>query len=588
MTELSDPEAAELGIIYGVSARNRIRKLVTPAAIIAILGVAIVIWLVFIPLAGLFFTAFSEDTPYGPGAATFDNFVQAYTDPHLIGLIWNSFVFAACSAVLTIFMGGLVAWAVERTDMPGRGLFHGLTLITFALPGLLTTMAWTLVLSPRIGWLNTVAENTFGFTTAPIDIYTIGGMVWALSSHYFPLAYLLTGPAFRIFDVRMEEAALASGARNWQVFMRVTLPMLRPVLLSTLLLLFLRGLESFEVPRILGTPGRIDVFTTNIANSVRQAPPEFGGASALSILLLAICVVFVFLYRRSVCNAEAYATITGKGYTPTHIRLNAWRWPVFAIIAALFAASLGLPLFSLGYQSLFVSMIQPFSGAHAAVTLDNYRFVLGYPVFMQAVRTSVGLAAMSATAIVALTFLLAWLAQRSLPRLGWMLDALAFLPIAIPGIVVGVSVLFAYLVLPIPIYNTIWILLVAYVTCFLPYGMRFAAGGIASIHKELEEAASASGANRFQTFARILIPLLAPVAVSAWLYIFVLAVRELGASIMLIGPGTQVLGTVSLTMWEEGGSYGAVCALGIIQIVPLIAIVTVLRIIEKRISQGSH
>jgi iron(III) transport system permease protein len=575
------------GVLKEVAPNFRVRK-PSPATLVATLGVAIVAWLVFVPLSGLCFTAFSEDTPYGPGAPTLDNFVHAYNNAHLLGLIWNSCVFAAGSSVLTLMLGALVAWAVERTDMPGRGLFHGLTLINFALPGLLTTMAWTLALDPHIGWLNEIIERIFRLRQAPISIYTMGGMVWALSSHYFPLAYLLTGPAFRMLDIRMEEAAAASGARSWQVLRRITLPLMRPVFLSTLLLLFLRGLESFEVPRILGVPGRIDVFTTDIADAVRSAIPEFGRASALSMLLLVTCLVFIFLYRRSVRNAEAYATITGKGYTPTRLHLGAWRWPLSAAIGLLFTAALGIPLFSLAWQSLFRSLAQPFVGTQAGFTLDNYRFVLGYPIFLSAVRTSVTLGAMSATAIVVLTFLLAWLAQRALPRLGWMLDALASVPIAVPGIVTGVSVLFAYLILPIPVYDTIWILLIAYITAFLPYGMRFASSGMAQIHRELEEAAAISGASQFQTCTRILLPLLAPVAASAWLYVFVLAVRELGASIMLVGPDTQVLGTVSLTMWEEGGSYGAVCALGIIQIVPLVVLVAMLRMFERRVSRGAR
>ncbi|HTH97244.1 MAG TPA: iron ABC transporter permease [Stellaceae bacterium] len=557
-------------------------SMVTTAAALLVL-----IALVFVPLAGLFYTAFTEDTPYGPGAATLANFIQTYADPQLLRLAWNSCLFAGAGAAVTVLLGGMVAWAVERTDMPGRGVFHGLTLINFALPGLLTSMAWTLALSPRIGWLNHVAQGLLGLHQAPINIYSIGGMVWAMAAHYFPLAYLLLGPGFRALDLRLEEAATTSGARHWQVFLRVTLPLMRPVLLSTLLLLFLRGLESFEVPRILGLPARIDTLTTMIADNVRQSPPAFGSASALSMLLLAACIVLIYLYRRTIRRAEAFASITGKGYKPVPLSLGRWRWPVAAMIGLLFVVAVGVPLFTLAWQSLFQTMVQPFSGSHARVTLDNYRFVLQYPVFVQAVRTSVTLGVMSASFVVALTFLLAWIAQRSLPRAGWVLDTLASVPIAVPGIVIGVSVLFAYLILPIHVYDTIWILLIAYCTLFLPYGMRFASGGLAQIHRELEEAASVSGASRAQIFGRILLPLLAPVIVSAWIYVFVLAVRELGASIMLIGPSTQVLGTVSLTMWEEGGSYGAVCALGIIQIVPLVVMVTLLRVLERRVSRAA-
>jgi iron(III) transport system permease protein len=383
----------------------------------------------------------------------------------------------------------------------------------------------------------------------------------------------------------MEEAALMSGAGRLQVLARITLPLLRPALLSALMLMFVRGIESFEVPRIVGMPAKIDVFTTEIQLAVNSSVPEFGVAGALSMTLLAICVVVVYLYRRAMRNAEAFATITGKGFMPTRVELGAWRWPATAAMTFLFLVVFGLPLFTLTWQSLFLKISQPFASGGGPVSLGNYLFVLSYPVFLQAVRTSVGLGVLAATAVVILTTLMAWVAQRSRSRLNWLIDVLAFSPIAIPGIIVGTSVLLVYLLLPTPIYDTIWILLLAYMTLFLPYGMRFAAGGLAQIHKELEESAHMSGAGQFQTFRRVLIPLLAPAAISAWIYVFVLAVRELGASVMLVGPGTGVLGTVSLTMWDEGGSYGAVCALGMIQILPLIVIVAGLRWLERWLSQ---
>jgi iron(III) transport system permease protein len=552
--------------------------------LIAIGSILLTIWLLLVPLGALLMTAFSEDTIYGPGDLTLENFKDAYSSSRILLLIWNSFVFAAGGSALTILMGGLVAWAVERTDMPGRDLFHGFTLLTFALPGLLTTMAWMLILSPNVGWLNALLREAFGLQSAPFNIYTMGGMMWVMAAHYFPLAYLLLGPAFRALDVRMEEAAMTSGARQSQITFRVTMPMMRPAILSTLLLLFIRGIESFDIPRLVGKPARIPVFTTEIQDAIRGSHPEVGNASALSLTLLAICVLTVYLYRRSTSNAEAYATITGKGYRPTSFNLGVWRWPLSIGIGLMFFIALGLPLFTLFWQSLFQKIAQPFLQSGGPVTFANYLFVLRYPIFVDAVKTSVSLGAMSASFVVLLTMILAWIAQRSLKRYGWLLDVAAFLPIAFPSIIVGASILFAYLVLPIPIYNTIWIVLVAYVTLFMPYGMRFASGGLLQIHKELEEAAQTSGASQGQMFYRILMPLLAPIALSAWVYIFVLSVRELGASIMLVGPGTHVLGSISLTMWEEGGSYGAVCALGIIQILPLIVIVALLRKLERRIS----
>jgi iron(III) transport system permease protein len=240
---------------------------------------------------------------------------------------------------------------------------------------------------------------------------------------------------------------------------------------------------------------------------------------------------------------------------------------------------------TLVWQSFFRNLALPFMESDAPFTLDNYKFVLSYPIFLAAVKTSVILAALAATIVCGLTFVMAWVALRTMPRFGWILDAIAFTPIAIPGVIVGAGILVAYLMLPIPVYNTIWILLIAYVTLYLPYGMRFASSGISQIHRELEEVAEVAGARLGQVFWRILLPLLAPVLLAGWIYVFVLSVRELGASIFLVGPGTHVLGTITLTMWEEGGSYGAVSALGVIQVIPLIVIVASLRWLELHVQR---
>jgi iron(III) transport system permease protein len=555
--------------------------------VLLIVCVVIGAWLVLVPVAALLLTAFTEDTGMGFGAWTLDNFVEAYASEHILRLFANSLIYAFGTAVVTFVIGAFVAWAVERTDAPGGVLFHNLALLSFAVPGLLMAMAWIFVLSPNIGWVNAALKSAFGLKNAPVNIYTMGGMIWALSSHYFPLAYLALGPALRALDVRMEEAGLVSGGRYWQVVPKITLPLLRPAILSALLLLFIMGLSSYEVPRLIGRPARIDVFTTEIQGATTDTPPEFGVASALSLTLLVICVGAVYFYRRATRHAEAFATITGKGYMPTRIELGRWRWPVAGAIGFIFLFALGLPLFTLAWQSFFRNLSQPFMGSPAPATLENYQFILSYPIFIDAVRTSVIVSAMAATVVVALTMVMAWLARRSVSRFAWLLDALASAPIAIPSVIVGASILFTYLAIPIGVYDTIWILLIAYVTLYLPYGMRFASSGITQIHRELEEAAEVSGARIGQIFLRVLFPLILPFLLAAWIYVFVLSVRELGASVFLVGPGTNVLGTISLTMWEEGGSYGAVAALGVLQILPLLVIVAALRWLEMRVQRRS-
>jgi iron(III) transport system permease protein len=309
--------------------------------------ILVAVWLVFVPVAALLYNAFTEDTGFGPGAFSLENFVEAYASWHILRLLRNSLIFAVASAAITFIMGASIAWVVERTDAPGASLFHTLALLSFAIPGLLVAMAWIFVLSPNIGWGNAWLKSVLGLGEAPFNIYSMLGMAWALASHYFPLAYLALGPALRVLDTRMEEAGLMSGANYAQVLSRVTLPLLRPAILSALLLLFVMGMASYEVPRLIGRPARIDVFTTEIQGAIVSAPPAFGVASALGLALLLICVLAVYFYRRATANADSFATISGKGYRPTRIKLGGWRWPIALAIGAMFALALSLPLFTL-------------------------------------------------------------------------------------------------------------------------------------------------------------------------------------------------------------------------------------------------
>jgi iron(III) transport system permease protein len=520
------------------------------------------VWFVFVPISALIYNAFTEDTSFGPGAFSLDNFIEAYASWSILRLFRNSLIFAVGTAVVTFAMGALVAWVVERSDAPGGALFHTLSLLSFAVPGLLMAMAWIFVFSPNIGWGNALIKSAFGLNEAPVNIYSMAGMTWALASHYFPLAYLSLGPALRVLDVRMEEAGLVAGGRYAQVFARITLPLLRPAILSALLLLFVMGMASYEVPRLIGRPARIDVFTTDIQGAIISTPPQFGVASALSLTLLAICVLAVFFYRRATRHAEAFATITGKGYMPTRVKLGRWRWPVAIGVGIMFVLALGLPLFTLVWQSFFRNLAQPFFSSSANFTLENYEFILSYPIFLAAVKTSVILAALAATIVAGLTFVMAWIAQRALPRYGFILDALAFAHDLDPA-------------------GRLRDLVSA-----LRHALR-----VERDHPDPSRARGDGGDVRRRDWADFRADHAAAAGAGAARRLD-LRVRAGGARARRLDlsgrPRPHVLGTISLTMWEEGGSYGAVAALGVVQIVPLIAIVAGLRWLELRIQRRAQ
>jgi ABC-type Fe3+ transport system permease subunit len=282
---------------FSIAAGGRLAGWLKPSNFVLVGCVLVALWLVFVPVSALFYNAFTEDTGFGPGAFSLQNFVDAYSDWQILALFRNSLVFALGTALTTFALGGLVSWAVERTDAPGAALFHSLALLSFAIPGLLMAMAWIFVLSPNIGWANALMKNGLGLAQAPLNIYSMPGMIWALSSHYFPLAYLSLGPALRVLDVRMEEAGVVSGGRNWQVLTRITLPLLRPAILVATIINVINVFNSFPIiwEMTRGGPGYETSTTTTFMFILKQS--FIGEAAAMSVanFVLVIAVVLVFL-----------------------------------------------------------------------------------------------------------------------------------------------------------------------------------------------------------------------------------------------------------------------------------------------------
>lgn len=531
--------------------------------------ILVVAYLAMTPLAMLLYGSLQSGFMVGDGEFTLANYIEAYSDPEFYSLFLNSLIYAVGVSLFTFLIGTILAWICERTNTPGRKIFTLLAVTTYIIPGVLLTISWILLLSPRIGLFNNLLVRLFGFAEPPLTIYSYWGMIWTASVHLYPLNFLIMSAAFRSMDSSLEEAAWAAGANNFTCLRQITLKVLRPALLSTMLILFIRGIESFEVPALIGIPARIFVFTTKIYEAASGFPPALGLAGANASILLLISVIGVFLYQKTTAQKESFTTITGKGFRPRIIDLGRSKYLCSGGCILFFVLTLFLPVLALLGTSFSRHMVALSPEAFKNFSLEEYRFVLSYPIITRAFRNSIILAAGSATVVMFLTSIIAWITVRTKIPGKWMLDALTFIPIAIPGVIMGVSMIFVYLTLPIPIYGTLWILLVAYVTLYLPYGIRVSSATMVQIHKELEEASTASGASWAQTFFRIVLPLLLPGFLSGWIYVAIISLRELSASIFLVGQGTEVLSTVVFALWD-GGSISSVAALGVLMTLFLI------------------
>lgn len=553
------------------------RRLLTSRTFVLAGAVLVVLYLAGVPLLMLLYGSVRSARVGDPGAVfTLQNYAKAYLDKEFYRLLLNSVYFSLGTCGMSLVIGTYLAWLAERTNTPLRHAFVVMALIPFIIPGVLSTIAWILLLSPKIGLINLGLQRLLDLDAAPFNIYSMWGMIWVESIHLYPLVFLLMSAALRNMDTSLEEAALTSGSSALATFRHITFPLMRPAAFGVFLIVFVRGIEAFEVPALVGTPAKISVFTTKIFLAIHQFPSDVGLASAYAVTLLVISAAGVFVYGRITRQTERFATVTGKGYRPRVIDLGRWKYATCASGLLIFVLAAVLPALVLLWASFIPYYGIPSAELLAKVTLGNYKYVLNFPMFWDALRNSFVLSVTTATLIMLLTSVIAWITVKSrIPGSG-VLDTLVFLPIAMPGIVLGVSLIWVYLSLPLPVYGTIWILLVAYVTKFMPYGIRAASATMIQINRELEEASFTSGASWIQTFGRIILPLLMPGFVAGWIYISIVALRELSSSILLYSPESIVLSILAFDLWD-GGEYTYVSALGVLMVLLLIAMAYVAR-----------
>jgi iron(III) transport system permease protein len=544
--------------------------------------VALVVWLALVPLVFLLWQSFlTPQSAAAPAQFTLENFRSAYLNGDNARLFFNSLQFAVGAAVLSLVVGTSLAWMNERTNTPFKRLFFALAIIPLVIPGILFTVAWIMLASPKIGVINLVVQKLFDTDAVPFNIYTMAGMIWVDGLHYSPMAFLLMTAAFRSMDPSLEEQAAMSGASVPQIARRITLRLAWPAALGSLLILFVRSIESFEVPALLGLPVGIHVYTSSIYQAIHQYPSQIGLAAAYAVTLLLLTSLGIYVQSRLSRQGGRFATVTGKGFRPRTIDLGRWRYLTAAIFILYFVVIVLLPFLVLVWTSLQKYYSAPSWDAVGRLSFANYRAVLDFPGFWNTVVNSLFLSLTCATTIILVTAVISWVVVRTKIPGRWILDSLASMPMVFPGIVLGLSIMICYLYIDIGIYNTIWIMLVAYVTRFLPYGMRYVSTSMMQIHKELEESAAMSGASWSMNFRRIVLPLLKPGLLAGFIYIVIVSIRELSSSILLYSPGNEV---VSIMIWElwQNGQYVELSALGVMLILLLFVLVMVAQIVGRR------
>jgi len=532
-----------------------------------------VAFLALFPTVMLFYGSFTDGDLGERGSLTLANYVAAYTDPDTYRLLVDSFVFAAGASLLSLAFAVALAWITVRTNAPLRRVFELTAIVPNIFPPVLIAIAWTLLASPTVGLLNAIFKGVIH-----LDIYSMPGLMFVEGLVLTPLAFLIVSAALRGMDPSLEESARMLGSSQWRVLRRITLPLMRPAILAALTLNFVRALESFDTPAIIALPARIEVFTTKIYREALSAyPPDYNLAAAYGVSLLAIALVFVYLYRRFTERVESFATVTGKGYRPNLIDLGRWRYAAAALAAAILVLMVVAPVLMLALTSVLPYYQVPTLAAMQTATLKHYEYIFENERVYHALGTSLFLAIVGSTVAMALAGLIGYVTAKTKARGRGLLEGLTFLPWAFPSTALAIGLLWAYVQVPLPIYATVWILLIAYVTRFLPYGLRAVTSTVVQIHKDLEEASRASGGGLWTTFRRILLPLMRPGLIAGWILLATIFMREFSLSLFLYTPSSEPVGPLLYFMWLDGLT-GPLAALGL-----LVSVVsTVLIVVASR------
>lgn len=477
-----------------------------------------------------------------PTAYGLDNYAAL---PRYSEILYNTLVVSFAATLMALVFGFLTAWTLTRTNTPLRRTLGQAMAVPYYVTPLLGAFAWSLLGAPESGFINQMWRG-LGGEDALIDITSPMGIAWVMALFEGSVAFVMISAVMKSMDPSLEEASQVIGGGRWRTMLRVTLPLVAPGVLGAAIFVFAEMLGSFSAALVLGTPARFYVITTAIYQLVSQYPPRMPLAAAMGVSLFAVMFAMLFLYRRIIA-ARSYVTVSGKAFRPREMDVGALRWVLFAACLSYVLLSVVLPIATLVYAS-----VQKLAVALPSVenfTLDNYRTAMSLNAIRSAMTNSLLLGVLTATIGVALTGLLSWLILRSrMPGRG-VLEYVVMFPQAVPRLVFAFGIMWAWLVLPIPIYGTFWLLLIAYLTVFLPLGVRTISSVLLQLDKSLDECGQVCGAPWGYRIRTITMPLLRPGLLAAWLLLFVASVRELGASILLMGPNSKVLTPSIVEAW---------------------------------------
>ncbi|MGE0716103.1 MAG: ABC transporter permease [Alphaproteobacteria bacterium] len=535
---------------------------------------AVVAAMVLIPVAALVYGSLRTSAPGLPGEWTLRNYAGLWSGG-VLGSMLTTLLIGLVTSAVSIVLGTAIALVLHRTDFRHGGVVVPLIGLTFYFPSFILGMAWIIVGAPGGIW-NTIVDDQLGMPWLRMDIYTVTGIIFVMVLHQVPFVYLtMRGPIIGM-DPIFEEAASAAGARPHAVLSRVTLPLLGYSLISSFILTFVITIEQFAIPALLGIPGQVTVLATQLYLLVRFSPTDYGLAAAIGVALSLVTGAAIWAQRR-VTRAGRLTTVTGKAGRAKVIPLGRWRWAADLLCFGFIFLGLVMPMLILLYTSVLKWFtVNPLEGMY---TLRNYIFIWESGSTIRSFTNTLIVSGVGAAAGVVLGLLCCYFTLRLRPAGYRSLDFLASLPFGVPGVVLGLGLLWAYAYLPLPLYGTLTLMVVAFVTRFLPYATETIGGQMVQIDRSLEEAAWVNGATRLTGVRRILLPLVTPSLQGAYFLLFMAFFREISSAILIYSVNTQVI-SISIWAFFEQANWGLASALAVVAtLIIFVAMTLIIRLV---------
>lgn len=542
---------------------------------------AVVLGVVVVPLVYTIDAAFHAETPVGLSTTrSLAAVVEVYTSGEYLGHLVNALVLAGLVTAVSLTVGVAMALLIGRTDLRFKALFDLFIILPLFLSPFTGLIAWIALGSEKAGFVNVALRAVIGtFVEDPspvVNVWSYGGVVWVMFLFFCPFAYLFTIGNLRSMDTSLEEAARATGATTLQTILRITLPISLPAIFASGLLIFILAAEMYTIPGIIGSTAGFTTLPWKIYQDSTAAPVHQAHAAASGTMLLWITLFGVWIQRRITRISERFVTVTGKGFRGRPIRLGRARWLAYALIGFYVLSADVLP-----FGALLLSSFMKYSAPRLTAdifTLRHYEEFFTLRTMQDALWNTTYLALLSGAACVLIGFVISYMEVRQSSRRTRLLAIVSVLPVAVPGLVYGIGLLWTYL--QTPLYGTVWTLLMAYVAKFLPYGVLVSRSGVLQIHGELEQSARMSGAGPLRALGQITVPLVKATLIAIFFFVMLMSIKELSASVLLYTERSQVL---SVLTWHymDAGNYQFAAAIGMIQTIIMIGLVVVTRAIFR-------